>query len=82
MPDRELTEEETRKFVREHTTGELFHALDVVFLEEKTKPSLYDLCILELHAAVKGLRQILIGQGREINVLKERLKVLEGEKRR
>ncbi len=80
MPDRELTEEETRKFVQEHVTGNIFDALEL-FKEEKTKPSLHDLCLLELEAKIEGMKRIVIQQGREINILKERLKVL-GEKQK
>ena len=70
MPDRELTEEETKRFVQEHISGDVFHALEA-FYKEKTKPTLHDLCILELSAAVKGIKIILIQQGREIKALKE-----------
>lgn len=72
MPDRELTEEETRKFVLEHISGDVFHALEA-FQKEKTKPTLHDLCILELQAAVEGMKHFVIEQGRELNTLKERL---------
>ena len=73
-PDRELTEEEIRRFVNEASEGKLgFEAL-VAFLEEKTKPTLHDLCISELYAVAEAMRQIIIQQGREVEVLKERLK--------
>ena len=76
MPDRELTEEETKKFVREHVSGDVFHALEA-FMKEKSKPTLHDLCILELTASVEGMKAILIQQGRNILALKERIKTLE-----
>ena len=81
MPDRELTEEETRKFVQEHLSGDIFHALEA-FQKEKTKPTLHDLCILELQAAIDGMKHFIIKQGREMKSLKKRLKALEAEKRR
>ena len=79
MPDRELTEEEIRKFVQEHISGDVFHALEA-FQKEKTKPSLHDLCILELVASHEGQKCFIISQGQEINALKERVKALEEKK--
>ena len=80
MPDRELTEEETRKFVEERKKGRLcFGALEA-FLEERTKPTLHDLCIHELHAIVEAEKNIIIQQGRDIEALKEQLKALEERK--
>lgn len=79
MPDRELTEEETRKLVEEHISGDIFHALEA-FGKEKSKPTLHDLCILELVAAVDGMKHFLIQQGREINNLKEHMKTLAGKR--
>lgn len=78
MPDRPLTKEETRKFIQESATGNLFQAL-ATFKEERTKPSLHDLCILELSAALEGQRRIVIQLGREINALKERVEMLGGK---
>jgi len=77
MPDRELTEEETRKLYYERHRGQLsFKALEA-FLEERTKPTLHDLCIHELHAIVEAEKEAIIQQGRDIEALKERLKALE-----
>jgi hypothetical protein len=77
MPDRELTQEELQKLVNEAAEGEIgFHALRT-FMEEKTKPTLHDLCISELYAREEGQTRIIIQQGRAIEVLKERLKALE-----
>jgi len=82
MPDRELTEEETRKLVGERIKGKVsFRALKT-FLEERTKPTLHDLCIHELHAIVEAEKNVIIQQGRDIEALKERLKALEGEKQK
>lgn len=82
MPDRELKTEELQKFVDEAAEGEIgFKALEA-FMEEKTKPTLHDLCISELYAVAEGQRRIIIQQGRDIKVLKERLKALEGEKQK
>lgn len=82
MPDRELTKEELQKFVNEAAEGEIgFNALKA-FMEEKTKPTLHDLCITELYATAEGMRRIIIQQGRDIEALKERLKALEGEKQK
>jgi len=76
-PDRELTKEEIQKFINEAAEGEIgFHALEV-FMKEKTKPTLHDLCISELYARLEGQTRIIIQQGRKINDLKERLKELE-----
>lgn len=75
MPDRPLTEEETRKFIQEHV-GDIFKGLKA-FQEEKTKPTLHDLCIIELNAKAEGLKRIVIEQGREIIALKEYLAWLE-----
>lgn len=70
MPDRELTEEETRKFVEEHLSGDIFHALET-FSKEKTKPTLHDLCLIELQAGLEAQKIITIEQAREINKLKK-----------
>ena len=80
MPNRELTKEEVQKFVNEAAEGEIgFHALRT-FMEEKTKPTLHDLCITELYSVAEGMRRIIIQQGRDIVALKERLKALEERK--
>jgi hypothetical protein len=80
MPDRELTEEETKKLYYERHRGQLsFKALEA-FLEERTKPTLHDLCIHELHAIVEAEKEAIIQQGRNIEALKERLKALEERK--
>jgi|GEM_PF-5589432 len=70
MPDRELTEAEIQQFVTEHKTGVIFSALDA-FGKEEGKPSLHDLCILELQARLDAQVQVLIEQGRELKALKE-----------
>ena len=80
MPDRELTEEETRKLVQEHTSGAIFHALET-FQKENTKPTLHDLCILELAAVAAATRKILIQQGRTLKALKLRVESLETGKK-
>ncbi|MDH5635309.1 MAG: hypothetical protein OEY47_01400 [Candidatus Bathyarchaeota archaeon] len=76
MPDRELREEELRKFVEEHISGDIFHALEA-FQKEKTKPTLHDLCILELVASSDAHREFIIQQGRTLNALKVRVEQLE-----
>lgn len=70
MPDRELTPKELKEFIEEHETENIFNALDV-FQGEKTKPSLHDLCILELQAKTDGLQLIIIQMGRELKLLKK-----------
>lgn len=80
MPDRELTAEELKKFVMEHcATREMFHAL-LVFKEEKSKPSLHDLCISELDAKCEALTRIVIAQGRDLLQIRTRLSLLENQK--
>lgn len=80
MPDRELTKEELQKFVNEAAEGEVgFYALKT-FMEENTKPTLHDLCVIELYARTEGQTRIIIQQGAEINVLKEQVKALEERK--
>lgn len=69
MPDRRLTQAEMRKFIEEHKTGDIFNALRV-FNEEKSPPSLHDLCLIELSAMVDGQTKIIIEQGRQIRALK------------
>lgn len=81
MPDRELTEEETQKFVQEHVSGDIFHALEA-FAKEKTKPTLHDLCILELSAVAEARKITLIQQGRDIKALKEKVEYLMKARRR
>jgi rRNA-processing protein FCF1 len=77
MTDRELTEQETKAFLSEFGKGRLnFNALETI-LNEKTKPSLHDLCINELYAIVKGQKLIIIQLGRDIYALRERIKILE-----
>lgn len=72
MPDRELTESEITKFFNEVRTGKLFNALKA-HSEEKTKPSLHDLCISELSAQNAALKEIIIKQGIDIKLIKEKL---------
>ena len=82
MPDRELTKEELQKLINEVAEGKIgLHALEV-FMEEKTKPTLHDLCISELYARLAVQTRIIIQCGRDIDALKERLKKLEGEKQK
>jgi hypothetical protein len=82
MPDRELTKEELQKLINEAAEGKIgLHALEV-FMEEKTKPTLHDLCISELYARLEVQTRIIIQWGRDIEALKERLKKLEGEKQK
>ena len=77
MPDRRLKQEEMAKFLEERRTGKLgFSGLEA-FLEEKTEPSLHDLCLHELHGIAEALKQTIIQQGRDINTLKEKIKTLE-----
>ena len=80
MPDRELTKEETQKFLHEHVSGKVFRGLKLL-REENTKPSLHDLCILELEASVDGMKHFIIQQGRELKILKDRIKLLEVKKK-
>lgn len=75
MTDRELTDEETDKFVHERR-GHVFSAIQR-FKEEKGKPSLHDLCILELIAITEGQKRILIEQGRELKRIKAKIKYCE-----
>jgi len=72
MPDRRLKPDELFKFVREHETGNLFIALKQLD-EEGTEPSLHDLCLGELRATNEAYCNIIISQGRQINVLREKL---------
>ncbi|MBA7595154.1 hypothetical protein ES703_02113 [subsurface metagenome] len=67
MPDRELTAEETKQLVYEKV-DDIFEALKV-FKEEKSKPSLHDLCLLELGAKLEAVIATLIKQGRKIKAL-------------
>jgi hypothetical protein len=74
MPDRELTKEELQKLINEAAEGEIgLHALEV-FRKEKTKPTLHDLCIIELYARLEGQTRIIIQLGRDLELLKEKLK--------
>jgi hypothetical protein len=76
MPDRELTREETLKFIKEGTEGKLgFNAL-LAFSRENTRPTLHDLCIIELTAIAEGQKQIIIEQGRAIEALKAEYKAI------
>jgi len=73
MPDRDLTEVELKKLVSERGLRKVgFHALEV-FKQEDSKPSLHDLCIIELSARIEGTAEILIQQGRQIKWLKEEM---------
>ena len=67
MPDRELTDEETKQLVRERK-GNIFSGLKV-FHDEKNKPSLHDLCILELEAKLEAILETVIKQGIKIKAL-------------
>ena len=79
MPDRELSQKETRK-LKEERRGKLSILALQVLLEENTKPTLHDLCILELYGMVECYKAHIVRQGEEINALKERLKTLEERK--
>lgn len=72
MPDRKLTAEETEKFKAESNLKHLNFSALHIHLNEKGEPSLYDLCIDELVAAIDALKRIVIRQGIEIRILKER----------
>jgi len=76
-PDRELAKEEIQRFLKEASEGKLLYKALDAFMEERTKPTLHDLCINELYAIAEGEKELIIEQGREINNLKERLKTLE-----
>lgn len=79
MPDRRLTLEEMRQFLRESSDRKLgFKALEA-FGRENREPTLHDLCISELNAKAEALKDLLIEQGRQINALKRFLKVEEKE---
>jgi rRNA-processing protein FCF1 len=68
--DRKLTPEEMQQFLSEVKTGRLeFRGLKAI-LEEKTEPSLHDICIHELHGAIEVLKQLAIQHGAEIALLK------------
>jgi len=73
MPDRELTKEELQKLINEAAEGQIgFKALET-FMNEKTKPTLHDLCINELYAIMEGQTRIIIQQGRKINALTQKV---------
>ena len=80
-PDRELTKEELQKLINEAAEGEIgLHALEV-FMKEKTKPTLHDLCIGELYARLEGQTRIIIQLGRDLELFREELKrIIEREK--
>ena len=77
MPDRDLATEELQKFINEAAEGEIGVNALQTFNTEKTKPTLHDLCIIELYAMVKAQTQIIIQNSSEIWLLKERIKALE-----
>jgi hypothetical protein len=74
MPDRQLTPEELIAFKQESSTGIQFNALKILD-EERTKPTLHDLCLIELKASLRAQKNVIIELGREI----ERLKRKEAE---
>ena len=76
MPDRKLTMEETEFFKAEANLKRLNFSALRAHLNEKGEPSLYDLCIDELVAAIDALKQVVIQQGAEIKILK---RAVEGE---
>jgi len=80
LPDRKLTQDELAKFLQEAKQGKLSYVALHALLEEKTEPSLHDLCIHELHGIVDALKQVIIQQGRDIETLKEELKALAEKK--
>ena len=62
----------------EETPASIFNAIDV-FREQKTKPSLYDLVLVELIAIADGHRKLTIQQGRELILIKAKLREFEKE---
>jgi len=80
MPDRRLKPEEMSKFLEEKKTGKLGFSGLSAFLEEKSEPSLHDICIHELHGIAEVYKELIIQYGREINTLKEKVKALEEKK--
>jgi hypothetical protein len=78
MPERPLRPDELLRFLQEHNTGKVFMALKQLD-NEGTEPSLHDLCLHELQGMVEGNADIIIQQGRQINVLKEEIKDLREE---
>lgn len=79
-PDRKLSRDELEKFLQEAKQGKLCFVALLALLEEKTEPSLHDLCLHELYAIAETYKQLIIRQGREINTLKEKIKALEEKK--
>jgi len=74
MADRELTEKETWQLLSEQEEKrQVLDALDIL-KDENAKPSLHDLCILELLARTNTLKEIVISQGREIKALQKEMK--------
>lgn len=76
-PDRKLTHDELYKFLQEAKEGKLSFVALLALLEEKTEPSLHDLCLHELHGIAEALKEGIIQQGRDIETLKDKIKVLE-----
>ena len=70
MPDRKLTMEEIKSLKTETNLNLNFFSALRAHLNEKGEPSLYDLCIDELIAAIDALKQVVIQQGAEIKILK------------
>jgi len=86
MPDRKLTPQEMQRFLYEKTLGKLNFSALAATLEEKTEPSLHDLCINELVAITRVQTQQLINNGKDIarltqtvETLQERIKLLEAK---
>jgi rRNA-processing protein FCF1 len=77
MPDRKLTPQEMQRFLYEKTLGKLNFSALAAILDEKTEPSLHDLCINELVAITRGQTQQLINNGSDIARLTKKVEELQ-----
>ena len=75
MPDREMTPLETKHFITETRSGKAFDALHIVY-NANEKPSIHDLCILELMSALEAQKRIVVNQGVDIKALQDAVDML------
>jgi len=69
MPDRMLSQRELEEFKRCIENEIRFNAIEIM-LDEKSEPSLHDLVLLSLIGLSESRSELLISQGKEIEVLK------------
>jgi hypothetical protein len=76
MPDRRLRPDEMKEFLTERERGKPYSAF-ASFMQEKTEPSLHDLCLSELFAIVHAQKNIIVDMGAKQKILEKKIEDFE-----